>query len=87
MALEDGAVLAKCLIKYDDPELAFSRFQQLRSGRVAKIIAQARKIGKAKSKPNWVINLFRDSMLKYFINMEKKKMHWVYGYDVHKLDI
>lgn len=87
LALEDGAVLAKCLIKYDDPELAFSRFQQLRSGRVAKIIAQARKIGKAKSKPNWVINLFRDSMLKYFINMEKKKMHWVYGYDVNKLDI
>jgi len=87
LALEDSAVLAKCIIKYEDPEIAFSRFQQLRSARVVKIIAQARKIGKAKLKSNWLINLFRDSMLKYFINMEKKKMHWVYDYDVNKLDV
>ncbi|MBO9674780.1 MAG: FAD-dependent monooxygenase [Sphingobacteriaceae bacterium] len=84
LALEDSAILARCLATYPDPELAFSRFQQLRSGRVAKVIAQARKIGRAKSKPNPVANFFRDMMLKYFINMEKKKMHWVYSYDASK---
>ncbi|MBB6235901.1 2-polyprenyl-6-methoxyphenol hydroxylase-like FAD-dependent oxidoreductase [Pedobacter sp. AK013] len=84
LALEDSAILAKCLTTYPDPEFAFSRFQQLRSGRVAKVIAQARKIGRAKSKPNPIANFFRDIMLKYFINMEKKKMHWVYSYDASK---
>lgn len=87
LALEDGAVLAKCLARYTDPELAFSRFQQLRSARVARVIAQARKVGKAKSKPNPVANFFRDIMLKHFIQMEKKKMDWIYSYDVNKLEI
>jgi len=87
LALEDSAVLAKCLSKYPDAEHAFSRFQQLRAGRVAKIIAQARKVGKAKSTPNPVANFFRDMMLKHFIGMEKKKMHWVYGYDVNTLEV
>jgi 2-polyprenyl-6-methoxyphenol hydroxylase-like FAD-dependent oxidoreductase len=87
LALEDSAVLAKCMAKYTDPQVAFSRFQQLRSDRVAKVIAQARKIGKAKSKPNPIANFFRDIMLKYFINMEKKKMNWVYEYDVEKLNV
>lgn len=87
LALEDSAVLAKCLIKYADPEFAFSRFQQLRSARVTKVIAQARKIGKAKSRPNPIAHFFRDMLLKYFINMEKKKMDWVYGYNVDELEI
>lgn len=87
LALEDSAVLARCLLKYSDPERAFSCFQQLRSDRVAKIIAQARKVGKAKSKPNPVAGFFRDILLKYFIGMEKKKMHWIYEYNIEKLDI
>ncbi|MBO9728489.1 MAG: FAD-dependent monooxygenase [Chitinophaga sp.] len=87
LALEDSAVLAKCMAKYTNPRLAFSRFQQLRSDRVAKVIAQARKVGKAKSKPNPIASFFRDIMLKYFINMEKKKMSWIYEYDVDKLEI
>ncbi|GGG94403.1 FAD-dependent oxidoreductase [Pedobacter zeae] len=84
LALEDSAVLANCLAMYPDTGIAFSRFQQLRVARVAMIIAQARKIGRAKSKPNPIANFFRDILLKYFINMEKKKMHWVYSYDANK---
>jgi 2-polyprenyl-6-methoxyphenol hydroxylase-like FAD-dependent oxidoreductase len=86
LALEDSAVLAKCLACNPNPGLAFSRFQQLRSDRVARVIAQARKVGRAKSKPNPIANFFRDILLKFFISTEKKKMDWIYGYDVNKLD-
>lgn len=87
LALEDSAVLARCLSAYPDPESAFARFRELRADRVAKIIARARKVGKTKSKPNPVANFFRDRMLKHFIHTEKKKMDWIYGYDVNKLAI
>lgn len=85
LALEDSAVLAKCLARYPDAELAFSAFQELRRERITKIIAQARKIGKSKSKPNPVATFFRDIFLKYFINLEKKKMDWVYAYRVDEV--
>lgn len=82
LALEDSAVLAQCLAKYPDAEQAFSTFQELRQERVRKIIAQARKIGKSKSKANPIAAFFRDMFLRLFINMEKKKMDWVYAYKV-----
>lgn len=87
LALEDSAVLAKCLAKYANPAEAFARFQQLRADRVARVIAQARKVGKAKSKPNPIGSFFRDMMLKFFINAEKKKMDWVYGYEVEEVEV
>jgi len=54
---------------------------------VARVIAQARKVGKAKSKPNPIGSFFRDMMLKFFINAEKKKMDWVYGYEVEEVEV
>lgn len=87
LALEDSVILAKCLAKYKNPELAFSRFQQLRSDRVAQIIAQARKVGKSKSRPNPVAVFFRDIMVKHFISMEQKKMHWIYEYNANNLEV
>lgn len=87
LALEDSAVLAKCLFKYLNAELAFSVFQELRQKRVAKVVAQARKIGSAKSKANPIATFFRDIFLKYFIDQEKKKMDWIYAYKVSAVEI
>lgn len=87
LALEDSAVLAKCLAKYPESGLAFSTFQALREKRVKEIIVQARKIGKSKSRPNPISTFFRDVFLKYFINLEKKKLDWVYAYNVDDLRI
>ncbi len=86
LALEDSAVLAKCLARYADAQLAFSVFQGLRQKRVAKVIAQARKIGNSKSKAHPLATFFRDIFLKYFINLEKKKMDWVYAYSIDKVE-
>jgi 2-polyprenyl-6-methoxyphenol hydroxylase-like FAD-dependent oxidoreductase len=86
LALEDSAVLAQCLAQYPDAALAFSAFQELRQKRVAKVVAQARKIGKSKSKANPLATFFRDIFLKYFINLEKKKMDWIYAYKVKALE-
>ncbi|HEY8958539.1 FAD-dependent monooxygenase, partial [Chitinophaga sp.] len=87
LALEDSAVLAKCLAKYAEPEKAFSVFQALRQKRVEKVVAQARKIGKSKSKANPVATFFRDIFLKHFINLEKKKMDWVYAYRADEVNV
>lgn len=87
LALEDSAVLAKCLAKYAEPEKAFSVFQALRQKRVEKVVAQARKIGKSKSKANPVATFFRDIFLKHFINLEKKKMDWIYAYRADEVDV
>ncbi|HWV69507.1 NAD(P)/FAD-dependent oxidoreductase [Chitinophaga sp.] len=87
LALEDSAVLAKCLAKYGESEKAFSVFQALRQKRVEKVVAQARKIGKSKSKANPVATFFRDFFLKHFINLEKKKMDWIYAYKVEEVNI
>ncbi len=82
LALEDTAVLTKCLGETDDLLVAFSNFQQMRQPRVQKIVKGARKIGNNKSKPNPVANWFRDRFLKVFIKEEIKKVDWVYGYRV-----
>ena len=87
LALEDASVLAKCLAKFGEHEHAFKIFQELRFHRVKKIISQARKVGKTKSRPNPLANFFRDFFLKKFIHLEKKKMDWVYSFDVNKLQI
>lgn len=86
LALEDSSILAKCLLKYPDTELSFSVYQELRQERVAKIVSQARKIGKSKSKANPLATFFRDIFLKYFINLEKKKMDWIYAYKVSEVE-
>ncbi|MET3878613.1 NAD(P)/FAD-dependent oxidoreductase [Chitinophaga sp. OAE865] len=86
LALEDSAILAKCLTKYGEPEKAFQVFQALRQKRVEKVVAQARKIGKSKSKANPVATFFRDIFLKHFISLEKKKMDWVYSYKVDEVN-
>lgn len=80
LALEDTVVLALALKNASNPEEAFGNFQHTRKNRVEKIIRQARKIGDSKSKPNRVATWFRDLLLGFFINMEIKKLDWVYGY-------
>jgi len=81
LALEDVAILYRCLKSANTPEEAFAAYQNHRKPRVKKIIQQARKVGKSKSKPNPIAVFFRDLLLRHFIKLEKKKMDWVYRYD------
>jgi 2-polyprenyl-6-methoxyphenol hydroxylase-like FAD-dependent oxidoreductase len=48
LALEDAAVLAKCLRDLDTPQSAFTRFEQLRKPRADAIVAMGRRIGDRK---------------------------------------
>ncbi len=80
LALEDTAVLAKCIRNEADLTTAFEKFQQIRQPRVEKLIKTARKIGNSKSKPNPVATFFRDLLLRHFIKFEIKKMDWIYNY-------
>ncbi|KAJ3157694.1 hypothetical protein HDU89_000070 [Geranomyces variabilis] len=43
-ALEDAVVLAKCLARYPDHNVAFARFEALRKERTAKIVADAARV-------------------------------------------
>ncbi|KAB1065115.1 FAD-dependent oxidoreductase [Salibacter halophilus] len=87
LALEDVAILYRCLKTEKSPQAAFARFQDHRKPRVKKIIQQARKVGNSKSKPNPVAVFFRDLFLRHFIKFEKKKMDWVYAYDALQVRI
>lgn len=87
LALEDTIILGRCLAKYDKNEVAFRRFQQLRKNRVHKIVHQARKVGKQKANPGAVATFFRDLLLRHFIKLETKKMHWVYAYRATQVSV
>jgi len=87
LALEDAAILYRCLKSGNSPEEAFASYQNHRKPRVKKIIQQARKVGKSKSKPNPIVVFFRDMLLRHFIKLEKKKMDWVYRYDALRASI
>jgi 2-polyprenyl-6-methoxyphenol hydroxylase-like FAD-dependent oxidoreductase len=82
LAMEDTVCIINCLKQNSNPGIAFKNFQQLRQGRVEKMIKQARKIGKVKSKPNPLAAWFRDGVLNFFIKKQIKEADWIYGYRI-----
>lgn len=81
LALEDVLVLAACLRDAGEPRAAFASFQQQRQARVARIVAQARRIGKQKA-PGPIQAWFRDLLLPAFIKAGAKKAAQIYAYRV-----
>lgn len=58
MALEDAAMLASYLLKYQEPEIAFRTFEQMRIARTTKIVNNSYSIGKLAQLENpWFIQL------------------------------
>ena len=70
MAIEDAAVLARCLEAFDDLEAALSRYQAVRGERTARVILQSR------AQTNLYQRLTGDKKRQRAASTE-----WVYGFD------
>lgn len=81
MALEDAAVLGKCLRDLPDLERAFAAFQSMRQVRVEAVLQQARRNGSRKI-PHPVMGWFRDLMLPFFLKSGAQEATRLYGYRV-----
>ncbi len=82
LAMEDAAVLAKCLRDVDEIEEAFATFEQLRKDRVEAIVKEARRTGNQKAPSNAVTRGIRDLVLPIFLRMGVKSAQRVYSYRV-----
>ena len=76
MAIEDAAVLARCLEAFDDLEVALSRYQAVRGERTARVILQSR------AQTNLYQRLTGDKKRQRAASTE-----WVYGFDATRCTI
>lgn len=83
MALEDAAVLGKCLRDVADTERAFATFERLRRARVEAVAEQARRNGSRKV-PHPVLGWVRDLTLPLFLKMATAKSD---GQDVNSYKV
>ena len=81
MALEDAAVLGKCLRDLPDSERAFAAFQSLRKARVEAVVQQARRNGSRKI-PHPVMGWVRDLALPFFLKLGMREAAQMYSYKV-----
>lgn len=81
MALEDAAVLGKCLRDLPDPEGAFAAFQSLRQARVEAVVRQARRNGSRKI-PHPVMGWVRDLALPLFLKLGVREVTQTYAYKI-----
>jgi len=77
MAIEDGAVLARCLDEFDNPAEALGIYQSMRLDRTARVVRE--------SAANRTLYRIEDEevMRKAFHdkNMNKSRSEWLYAYD------
>lgn len=81
LALEDAAVVARCVRDIPDLEQAFATYQRLRRDRVERLVAAARRQGDRKI-PGRMVGLVRDLMLPVFLKAGARASRWVYSYEV-----
>lgn len=81
MALEDAAVLGKCLRDLPGSEEAFAAFQNLRKARVEAVVEQARRNGSRKI-PHPVMGWVRDLALPFFLKSGMQEATRTYGYKI-----
>jgi 2-polyprenyl-6-methoxyphenol hydroxylase-like FAD-dependent oxidoreductase len=87
LALEDAIVLAQCLRDIPDKRQAFSKFQELRSDRVEKIVKYSRSIGQRKHATNPIQVFIRDLMFTMFLkSANQNALAWVHDYKVNWTD-
>lgn len=84
LALEDAAVLAKCLRDSSSLEEAFSRYVSLRRERVEKTAVWARRFGNGKTVTNPIGVWMRDLMMPFFLKFSANPtaLDWVYDYSI-----
>lgn len=81
LAIEDAAILARCLRDLDTPHAAFARFEQLRKPRAQQIVAMGRRIGDRKV-PSPGRARIRDRLLPLFLRMGARQAHQQYSYRI-----
>lgn len=67
-AMEDGLALAACLDRFDAPEEAFRRFQEIRKPRADHVIRRARRLGRLAHLRNPITRAARDLVLRFTTN-------------------
>lgn len=84
LAMEDAALLAKCLRDLPELECAFATYAQLRRQRVERMVTWARKLGSAKVITNPFFVWLRDTMMPFFLKFAASPaaLDWIYSYDV-----
>lgn len=84
LAMEDAAVLAKCLRDSPQLETAFATYNHLRRQRVERMVAWARKLGSTKTITNPFAVWLRDTLMPFFLKFAANPaaLDWIYNYDV-----
>lgn len=84
LAMEDAAVLAKCLRDTNSLEQAFTTYENIRRERVERMVKWARTLGGAKMATNPIQVWFRDLMLPIFFKFAANPtaLDWIYDYKV-----
>jgi 2-polyprenyl-6-methoxyphenol hydroxylase-like FAD-dependent oxidoreductase len=84
LALEDAAVLAKCLRDIPQIERAFATYEGIRRARVERMVKWARSLGGLKMASNPIQIWFRDLMVPLFLKFSANStaLDWVYAYKV-----
>ncbi|MET0966809.1 MAG: FAD-dependent monooxygenase, partial [Nakamurella sp.] len=83
LALEDAAVLARCLRDEQDHQAAFAAYQQLRQPRAEKIVKYARMIDSQKRVTKSRVGVaIRDAMMPLFLRHagNSSRNDWLYNY-------
>jgi 2-polyprenyl-6-methoxyphenol hydroxylase-like FAD-dependent oxidoreductase len=84
LAMEDGIVLAACLVAARDHGTAFARFEGLRRDRVQKAINIGRAVGSQKRAQSWLALRLRDLMLPVFMPLGARMQEKLYGFRVDR---
>ena len=83
MAAEDAVVLAKCLRDQPDTSRAFAAYEQLRRGRVERIVAQGARTSSTKT-PGPLARVLRDLMLPVVFKLlvTDKSLAWIHDHHI-----
>jgi 2-polyprenyl-6-methoxyphenol hydroxylase-like FAD-dependent oxidoreductase len=84
LAMEDAAILAKCVRDIPRLEQAFTMFEGMRRARVERTVKWARSLGGLKSASNPIQVWFRDLMMPILLKLlaNPTALDWIYGYNV-----
>ena len=84
MAIEDAAILAKCIRDIQNLDSAFEKFERLRKKRVEKVIKLASQNGRMLAVSNPIKRMFRGIMLSIMLKRSSVgPMGWLYSYKVN----
>jgi 2-polyprenyl-6-methoxyphenol hydroxylase-like FAD-dependent oxidoreductase len=84
LAMEDAAILAKCLRDIVPFQQAFAAYERLRRARVERMVVWARSLGGAKQATHPVQVWFRDMLMPLFLRFAANPaaLDWIYAYDI-----